>query len=107
MSDQNYIYTSLNFPYPLNTSLPNYSENPVSQWTNAHIKARAYLANWTLEEKVNLTTGVGWQIGRCVGNIPAIPAHNFSGLCLQDSPLGVRYTDFVSSFPAGINVAST
>jgi beta-glucosidase len=60
-----------------------------------------------LEEKVQLTTGAGWMIGRCLGNIPAIPSQNFSGLCLQDSPLGVRSADFVSAFPAGINVAST
>ncbi|CCO27797.1 hypothetical protein BN14_01785 [Rhizoctonia solani AG-1 IB] len=29
------------------------------------------------------------------------------GLCLQDSPLGVRYADKVSVFPAGVNVAAT
>ena len=44
--------------------------------------------------------------GRCVGNIPAI-AEDFPGLCLEDSPLGVRFTDFVTAFPAGITVAST
>lgn len=28
-------------------------------------------------------------------------------MCLQDSPTGVRDTDFVSVFPAGVNVAAT
>lgn len=28
-------------------------------------------------------------------------------ICLQDSPTGVRLTDFVSYFPATINVAAT
>ena len=43
--------------------------------------------------------------GRCVGNIA--PIENFPGLCLEDSPLGVRSADFVTVFPAGINAAST
>jgi len=59
----------------------------------------------TIEEKVNMTTGVGWMHGRCVGNTP--PTGNFPGICYQDSPLGVRDTDFVTVFPAGISAAST
>ena len=43
--------------------------------------------------------------GRCVGNIPAVGP--WPGLCLEDSPLGVRFTDFVTAFPAGINAAAT
>ncbi|KAF8633827.1 hypothetical protein AX15_001238 [Amanita polypyramis BW_CC] len=48
--------------------------------------------------------------GRCVGNIPSIEPSNgrgWPGLCLEDSPLGVRFADFVTAFPAGINVATT
>ncbi|EGO02947.1 glycoside hydrolase family 3 protein [Serpula lacrymans var. lacrymans S7.3] len=71
-------------------------------WAIAYGKANALLANFTLEQKVNLTTGVD---GRCVGNIA--PTGDFPGLCLEDSPLGVRYTDLVTSFPAGITTAST
>ncbi|WVO12926.1 hypothetical protein L204_100534 [Cryptococcus depauperatus] len=96
-------YISPQIPAPLNASYV-YSS---PKWVEAHSKAKEYLQDWTIEEKVTLTTGVGWQIGRCVGNIAAIPSRNFSGLCLQDSPLGVRFTDHVSAFPAGINVAST
>ena len=95
------------FPYPLNTSLDGNSAYISSQWSGAHQKARARLQGWTQEEKVNLTTGAGWSVGRCVGNINPIPSQNFDGLCLEDSPLGVRFADFVSAFPAGINVAST
>jgi beta-glucosidase len=43
--------------------------------------------------------------GRCVGNIP--PINDFPGLCLEDSPLGVRFADFATVFPAAINAAST
>jgi beta-glucosidase len=60
-----------------------------------------------LLEKVNLTTGVGWEGEKCVGNTGAIPRLGFEALCLQDSPLGVRFADFVSAFPAGVTVAAT
>jgi hypothetical protein len=44
------------------------------------------IANFTLEEKVSVTTGVGWAVERCVGNIPAIEpvdGRGWPGLCLQ------------------------
>ncbi|KAF8575983.1 glycoside hydrolase family 3 protein [Ramaria rubella] len=75
-------------------------------WASAVQKARAFVAQLTLEEKVNLTTGIGTN-GRCVGNTGEVTRLGFKGFCLQDSPLGVRDTDFVSAFPAGIQVAAT
>jgi hypothetical protein len=53
--------------------------------------------------------------GPCVGNIPPLSANTttalnisyFTGICLQDAPLGVRYADFVTAFPAGITAAMT
>ncbi|KAH0833832.1 family 3 glycoside hydrolase [Lanmaoa asiatica] len=71
-------------------------------WATAHAKAQALIANFTIWDKVNLTTGI---YGRCVGNIGAVG--DFPGLCLEDSPLGVRYAADVTSFPAGITTAST
>ena len=83
-------------------------------WDTAIQKAKDFIQfhNLTIEEKVNLTTGLGWEgkgySGRaCVGNIPPIERIGWKGLCLEDSPAGVRFTDGVSVFPAGINVAST
>ncbi|KIM33816.1 glycoside hydrolase family 3 protein [Serendipita vermifera MAFF 305830] len=78
-----------------------------SKWDAAYAKANAALASYNLTEKVTLATGAGWQVGPCVGNIPAIPAQGFPGLCLQDSPLGVRLSTESSAFPAAINVAAT
>ncbi|KAM0749455.1 beta glucosidase [Meredithblackwellia eburnea MCA 4105] len=75
-------------------------------WYEAVRKARKFVKDLTLEELVNITTGAGIE-GRCVGNTGTIPRVGFPGLCLQDSPLGVRFADFVSAFPAGINVAAT
>ncbi|KAI1787106.1 glycoside hydrolase superfamily [Ganoderma leucocontextum] len=75
-------------------------------WAIAKTKAQKLLSGSTLEERVSLTTGVGWMGGRCVGNIPPVGSF-FPGLCLEDSPLGVRFTDFVTAFPAGVNAAAT
>ncbi|WVF70507.1 hypothetical protein IAT40_005297 [Kwoniella sp. CBS 6097] len=100
------VYLSNNViapPSPLNASYHKFSP----RWHKAHTKAAAYLSDWSIEEKVALTTGLGWEQGRCLGNIGQIPSRNFSGLCAMDSPLGIRLTDFNSAFPAGINVAST
>ncbi|KAH7924412.1 glycoside hydrolase family 3 protein [Leucogyrophana mollusca] len=74
-------------------------------WAAAYTKAKAMISGWTIEQKVNVSTGVFWEGGVCVGNTP--PIEDYPGLCLQDSPLGVRDTDLVTSFPAGITAAST
>jgi beta-glucosidase len=104
-------YTPILSPYNETSYSPPFYPSPEVQgtgkWADAIAKAREYIANFTLEEKVALTTGVGWQGGRCVGNIPAIERVGWPGLCLQDSPLGVRFAEGVSAFPAGINVAAT
>ncbi|QRV99617.1 glycoside hydrolase family 3 protein [Ceratobasidium sp. AG-Ba] len=65
---------------------PNQPPNTPRTWTEAHSLAQKFIANITLEQKVNITTGVGWEIGR---------------------PLGVRFADRVTAFPAGINAATT
>ncbi|KAK0473186.1 beta-glucosidase [Armillaria novae-zelandiae] len=81
--------------------------NMSPEWQAAYKKAEASVAKLSLQEKVDLATGVGWMNGNCVGNTPAIPSISFPGLCLEDSPLGVRDADNVSAFPAAINVAAT
>lgn len=53
-------------------------------WNTAKTKAKAKIAGFTLEQKVNLTTGVGFENGRCVGNTP--PVADFPGFCLQVCP---------------------
>ncbi|KAG9086826.1 hypothetical protein FS749_003342 [Ceratobasidium sp. UAMH 11750] len=86
---------------------PNQPSNTPRTWTEAHTLAQSFIKKITLEQKVNITTGVGWEIGRCVGNIGAQPEIGWPGLCLEDSPLGVRFADRVTAFPAGINAAAT
>jgi beta-glucosidase len=92
------------------TSPPSYPSpwgEGLGDWDDAYAKAREFVSQLTLLEKVNLTTGVGWEGEKCVGNTGAIPRLGFEALCLQDSPLGVRFADFVSAFPAGVTVAAT
>ncbi|KAK3672828.1 hypothetical protein LTR78_007181 [Recurvomyces mirabilis] len=103
-------------PYAVAGSLANQTSPPkypspwgagTGEWTAAYTRARAFVSQLTLEEKVNLTTGTGWELDRCVGQTGSIPRLGFRAMCLQDSPVGIRDTDFNSVFPAGVNVAAT
>ncbi|KAI0405376.1 glycoside hydrolase family 3 protein [Xylaria palmicola] len=76
-------------------------------WEAAHAKARAFVSQLTLAEKVNLTTGIGWESGQCVGESGSVPRLGLRRLCMQDSPLGVRFADFASAFSAGQTVAAS
>ncbi|KAK9469494.1 glycosyl hydrolase family 3 N terminal domain-containing protein [Lipomyces arxii] len=77
------------------------------EWQAAYARARELVKGLTLVEKINITTGTGWMMGPCVGNTGEIPRVGFPSLCLQDSPTGIRMTDFNSVFPAGLSVAAT
>ncbi|KAH8792067.1 glycoside hydrolase superfamily [Hyaloscypha finlandica] len=77
------------------------------KWQDSYKKAQALVEKMTLPEKVNITTGTGWQMGLAVGNTgPAIHV-GFPGLALQDGPLGLRFADNATAFPAGITVGAT
>ncbi|EED13089.1 hypothetical protein TSTA_055890 [Talaromyces stipitatus ATCC 10500] len=76
-------------------------------WAEAYEKAREFVSQLTLVEKVNLTTGTGWMQGSCVGETVSIPRLGLRGLCLQDGPMGIRFSDYNSAFPAGVNIAAT
>ena len=73
-------------------------------WSAAYEKARAFVCQLTLTEKVNLTTGTGsgQSEGYAIGIIPRI---GFRGLGSDDSPTGVRDSDYSSAFAAPLNLA--
>lgn len=73
-------------------------------WEDGLEKARAFVAELTLQEKADMVTG---QPGPCVGNIYPIPRLNFGGLCLQDGPASLRTADLVSAFTGGVTIASS
>ncbi|KAL8281508.1 hypothetical protein RQP46_006192 [Phenoliferia psychrophenolica] len=73
---------------------------------DAVAKARAFVAQLTLPELFNLTTGTG-LLTNCSGVTGSVPRLGFNGLCLNDGPIGTRGAYNSSAFPAGISTAST
>ena len=78
-----------------------------ASWVESYKSASAMVSRMTLPEKVNVTTGTGWMMGLAVGtNGPAVYV-GFPQLQLQDGPLGLRFADNATAFPAGITVGAT
>ncbi|KAL9105027.1 MAG: hypothetical protein Q9163_000124 [Psora crenata] len=76
-------------------------------WQTSYEKASAMVEKMSLVEKVNITTGTGWGMNLCVGNTGSAKAVGFPMLCLQDGPLGVRFSDHATFWPAGVTAAAT
>ena len=76
-------------------------------WAESYRKAADMVLRMTLPEKVNVTTGIGWSMGLAVGNTGPAVHVGFPGLSLQDGPLGIRFADNITAFPAGITVGAT
>ncbi|KAF2202130.1 beta-glucosidase 1 precursor [Delitschia confertaspora ATCC 74209] len=76
-------------------------------WGKSYEKAAELVKQMTLVEKVNVTTGTGWSMQMCVGNTGPVPRLKFPSLCLQDGPLGLRFADNATAFPAGVTVGAT
>ncbi|KKY20941.1 putative beta-glucosidase [Phaeomoniella chlamydospora] len=79
----------------------------ISSWEDSYAKAAKVVANMTLAEKVNMTSGTGIYMGPCVGNTGSALRFGIPNLCLEDSALGVALTDNNTAFPAGITVGAT
>jgi beta-glucosidase-like glycosyl hydrolase len=96
---------------PLDGQSPPWYPTPpggtVTQWGESYKKAAELVKKMTLPEKVNITTGTGWQMGLAVGNTGPAMNVGFPGLALQDGPLGLRFADNATAFPAGITVGAT
>ncbi|KAJ6110171.1 beta-glucosidase M [Penicillium sp. IBT 16267x] len=75
-------------------------------WAAAYVKAKAFVANLSDDEKVNLTAGVTANTG-CSGNIQAIDRLGFPGMCVSDAGNGLRGTDYVNSWASGISVGAS
>jgi hypothetical protein len=52
------------------------------------------MSNYTIEEKVNITTGIGFEVGLCSANIA--PNNNFPGLCINVHSLNLKFLFEVS-----------
>lgn len=79
----------------------------LGDWAESYKKAAALVEKMSLVSKVNITTGTGWQMGLAVGNTGPADDVGFPGLALQDGPLGLRFADRATAFPAGVTVGAT
>lgn len=75
-------------------------------WAEARSRARSLVQQMTLEEKVNITGGFTAD-NVCGGNSGSVPRLNWPGMCLHDAGNGVRATDFVNAYPAGIHAGAS
>lgn len=78
-------------------------EEKVNKNQNERLMFLPYRTN---SEQSNLTFGVLTTENGCGGFIPGIPRVGFPGLCLADAGNGVRPTDLVNGYPAGLSVAA-
>lgn len=79
----------------------------VGTWKDSYAKAAKLVEQMTLPEKVNVTTGTGWMMGLAVGQTGAVERLGFPSLALQDGPLGLRFADNATAFPAGLTIGAT
>ena len=96
---------------PLDGQSPPWYPSPkggtLTPWEESYKKAAAMVRKMSLIEKVNITTGTGWSQDLCVGNTAPANSVGFPPLCLQDGPLGIRFADHATAWPAGITVGAT
>lgn len=76
-------------------------------WSDAYEKARDVVSRMTLEEMNNVTIGVSDHGTGCVGVSGGVPRVGFPGLCHHDAGNGVRNTDGVNAYAAGISVGAS
>lgn len=60
----------------------------------------------TIEEKANITVGIT-PGNRCSGRTGSVPRLGFPGLYTTGAGNGIRQTDFVNGWPAGIHMGAT
>ena len=65
-------------------------------WDASYESANAALDQLSLQDKVTIVTGIGWNAGGpCVGNTAAVSSINYPQLCLQVS-ISSRNSDGIS-----------
>ena len=99
LSEHNLAFSPPSYPSPW--------MSPTGEGADAYAKARDFVSQLTLLEKVNLTTGKGYISGRCLGETGSIPRLGFSGMSMQCTPLNQSHADFTSGFPPGLAKGAT
>jgi beta-glucosidase len=88
------------------------SSNGTGDWAEAYSKARKFVSQLSLQEKVNITYGKegvngAGMLNSCAGNSGSLVKHGFDGFCFHDGPGGISGTDMVNGYPAGLHMATT
>ncbi|KAI1246661.1 hypothetical protein MGN70_013562 [Eutypa lata] len=100
-----------NYTSPVDGLSPPWYPTPkggtTKRWADSYRKASEMVSKMILPEKVNITTGTGWSMGLAVGNTGPAVHVGFPALALQDGPLGNRFADNSTAFPAGVTVGAT
>ncbi|RDW92620.1 beta-glucosidase-9 [Coleophoma crateriformis] len=78
----------------------------VGSWSAAYNKAKALVAQMTLEEQANITVGYA-STSVCSGVTGSVPRLGWDGLCLSDAGNGVRSTELVNGWPSGLHVGAS
>jgi len=91
----------------LMASMVNAFEVKTRLWSESEDLAKAFVEEMTLDEKINMVTGSGNSFGPCIGYLEPIERLGFKGMCFQDGPAGVRSSNHTTTFPSGLNIAST
>ncbi|GAB7366379.1 hypothetical protein MBLNU230_g8177t1 [Neophaeotheca triangularis] len=92
---------------PANYKSPAHDGTTLTQrWETAQSRAADFVSQMTLEEVANITQGISETQG-CGGLTGSVPRLNWPGMCLNDGPAGVRGTEFVNGYPAGIHAAAS
>ncbi|GAA5799375.1 hypothetical protein HPULCUR_004789 [Helicostylum pulchrum] len=76
-------------------------------WAESYTKAENIVSRMSIEQKVEVVSGIGYTNGLCSGNSGSTTNPYYPSLCLQDSPNGVRLADDVTAGVAGINAAAS
>jgi beta-glucosidase len=105
-----FFYTKYKNGPPTGLSPPWYPTpkgGTAKSWEDSYKKAAEMVSQMTLPEKVNITTGTGWRMGLAVGTTGPAVNVGFPQLQLQDGPLGIRFADNATAWPAGITTGAT
>lgn len=81
--------------------------NGTGDWAEAYYFARSLVKQMTNEEKQNITTGGSGITNGCAGFSPGVARLGYPGMCFDDGPSGIRATEMVNGYAAGVSTGAS